>query len=132
MSPSWSKSGVTSHSVLGEGVAGGLEDRAAVGDAERRIHAQAQAFEERGEVPGVDEKSVDGGVAAHRLEPDAVQQGRGERVMLERLVEAGEGGGMSERGGRGRIGDRDLRPCRVEHAFASPHHGRTRANLMRL
>jgi hypothetical protein len=35
-----------------QSVAGGLEDGAAVDDAKGRIHAQAQAFEQGGEVPG--------------------------------------------------------------------------------
>ena len=75
-SPSWSKSGCGQPLVQGEGVAGGGEDRAAVDDAQRAVHAQAQTFEHGGEVPGIDRLAVDRGLAAHRIEPGAVQEGR--------------------------------------------------------
>ena len=85
-------------------MAGGIEDGAAVDDAERAVHAQAKAFEHGGEVPGIDRLAVDRGLAAHRVEPGAVQKGRQQRVAGERLVEPGErGGGLREGGGERRI-----------------------------
>ena len=73
-----------------ERVAGGGEDGAAVDDAERAVHAQAKPFEHGGEVPGIDRLAVDRGLAAHRVEPGAVQEGRQQRMAGERLVEPGE------------------------------------------
>ena len=45
-------------------------------DAQRVIHAQAQPFEDGGEVPGIDFLAVDRGLAAHRLEAGAVEERR--------------------------------------------------------
>ena len=73
-----------------ERVAGGGEDGAAVDDAERAVHAQAKPFEHGGEVPGIDRLSVDRGLAAHGVEPGAVQEGRQKRMAGERLVEPGD------------------------------------------
>ena len=89
-------------------MAGGIEDGAAVDNAQRAVHAQPQAFEHGGEVPGIDRLAVDRGLAAHRVEPGAVEEGRAQRVAAERLVEPGEGGGgAGERSGeRGVEGDR--------------------------
>ena len=71
-------------------MAGGGEDGAAVDDAERAVHAQAKPFEHGGEVPGIDRLSVDRGLAAHGVEPGAVQEGRQKRMAGERLVEPGD------------------------------------------
>ena len=73
-----------------ERVAGGGEDGAAVDDAERAVHAEAKPLEHGGKVPGIDRLSVDRGLAAHRLEPGAVQKRRQQRMTGERLVEPGE------------------------------------------
>ena len=54
--------------VQGQGMAGGLEDGAAVDDAECAVHAESETFEHGGEVPGVDRLSIDCGLAAHRVE----------------------------------------------------------------
>ena len=90
-SPSWSKSGASQPLVQVERVAGGGEDGAAVDDAERAVHAEAQPLEHGGEVPGIDRLSVDRGLAAHGLEPDPVKKGRAQGVRTERLVKPGEG-----------------------------------------
>ena len=88
-----------------ERVAGGGEDGAAVDDAERAVHAQAKPFEHGGEVPGIDRLAVDRGLAAHRVEPGAVQKGRQKRMAGERLVEPGERrGGLRQ--GAGQPSDR--------------------------
>ena len=42
---------------------GGVEDFAAVDDAERAVHAQPQPLQHGGEVPGVDQLAVDRGLA---------------------------------------------------------------------
>jgi len=42
-------------------------------------------------VPGVDQLAVDGGLAAYRVEPGAVEEGGAQRVTGERLVEPGDG-----------------------------------------
>ena len=68
--------------VQGQGMARRVEDQAAVDDAERRIHAQVQAFEHRREVPGIDRLTVDRGLAADRLESGAVQEGRGQLWLV--------------------------------------------------
>ena len=87
-----------------ERVAGGGEDGAAVDDAERAVHAQAKPFEHGGEVPGIDHKAVDRGLAAHGVEPGAVQEGRQKRMAGERLVEPGERrGGLCQGAGQRRI-----------------------------
>ena len=87
-------------------MARGVEDHAAVDDAQFAVHAQPQAFEHRGEVPGVDRLAVDGGLAAHRVEAGAVEEGRQQRMAAQRLVEPGEGGGGAfERAGDTRRGD---------------------------
>ena len=87
-----------------ERVAGGGEDGAAVDDAERAVHAQAKPFEHGGEVPGIDRLSVDRGLAAHGVEPGAVQEGRQKRMAGERLVEPGERrGGLCQGAGQRRI-----------------------------
>ena len=87
-----------------ERVAGGGEDGAAVDDAERAVHAQATPFEHGGEVPGIDRQSVDRGLAADRLEPGAVQEGRQKLMAGECLVEPGEGrGGLRQGAGQRRI-----------------------------
>ena len=87
-----------------ERVAGGGEDGAAVDDAERAVHAEAKPFEHGGEVPGIDQLAVDRGLAAHRVEPGAVQEGRPQRVTGERLVEPGERrGGLRQGAGQRRI-----------------------------
>ena len=87
-----------------ERVAGGGEDGAAVDDAERAVHAEAKPFEHGGEVPGIDHKAVDRGLAAHGVEPGAVQEGRQKRMAGERLVEPGERrGGLRQGAGQRRI-----------------------------
>ena len=103
-----------------ERVAGGGEDGAAVDDAERAVHAQAKTFEHGGEVPGIDRLSVDRGLAAHGVEPGAVQEGRQQRMAGERLVEPGERrGGLRQGAGQRRIqvfSRRRPQQC-VEHFF---------------
>ena len=85
-------------------MAGGGEDGAAVDDAERAVHAQAQPFEHGGEVPGVDRLAVDRGLAADGVEPGAVQKGRQQRMAGECLVEPGERrGGLRQGAGQRRI-----------------------------
>ena len=85
-------------------VAGRREDGAAVDHPQGVIHAQAQAFEHGGEVPGIDRQAIGRGLAAHRGEPGAVQQRRQQRMPGERLVEPGErGGGLRQGGGERRI-----------------------------
>ena len=87
-----------------ERVAGGGEDGAAVDDAERAVHAQAKPLEHGGEVPGIDRLSVDRGLAADRVEPGAMQEGRQQRMAGERLVEPGERrGGLRQGAGQRRI-----------------------------
>ena len=87
-----------------ERVAGGGEDGAAVDDAERAVHAQAKPFEHGGEVPGIDHKAVDRGLAAHGVEPGAVQKRRQKRMAGECLVEPGERrGGLCQGAGQRRI-----------------------------
>ena len=60
--------------VQSERVARRGEDRAAVDNAQRAVHTEAEAFEHRGEVPRIDRLAVDRGLAAHRLEPGAYRK----------------------------------------------------------
>ena len=101
-----------------ERVAGGGEDGAAVDDAERAVHAQAKPFEHGGEVPGIDRLAVDRGLAADRVEPGAVQEGRQKRMAGERLIEPGERrGGLRQRAGQRRI-QVFFSLCRPQQRFA--------------
>ena len=77
---------------------GGVEDFSPVDNAERAVHAQPQPLQHGGEVPGVDQLAVDRGLAAHRVEPGAVEESRKERMAVQRLVEPGDR--------RGRFGER--------------------------
>ena len=107
--------------VLIEGVARGIDDGAAVNPAEAGVRVQPEPFEHGGEVPGVDQHPVDGGLAAHRVEPGAVEEGRPQGVADQRLVEPGDRGRRrGERAGeRGaRVGS--AREQRVEHWFLRP------------
>lgn len=69
-----------------------LEDVGAVDDAQIGIHAQTQAFEERGEVPGIDPLPVDRGLLADGVEAGAIKEGLGQRMAGEGLIEPGGGG----------------------------------------
>src|SRR5262249_26217130 len=57
-------------------------------DQRRRSEAQANAFDQRRQVPRVDELAVDRRLAAHRVEPRAVDPGWGERVAGKQRIEA--------------------------------------------
>ena len=57
------------------------------------VHAQPQAFEHAARCQGSIELAVDRGLAADRLEPGAVEEGLGQRMAGQRLVEPGDGGG---------------------------------------
>jgi hypothetical protein len=63
----------------------GVEDRPAVDDAQRAIHAQPKALEHGGEMPGVDRLAVDRGLPAHGVEANAVEKSRLQRMVLQRL-----------------------------------------------
>ncbi len=70
------------------------------------------AAESGGEVPGVDRLAVDGGLAAHSVEADPVEEGRPQRMVLQRLVEAREGrGGVFEGAGKGGGGREGFSCC---------------------
>lgn len=56
-------------------MAGGADEAAVVDEAQHTIHAQPQAFQHGGEVPGVGPLAVHVGLAAHGVEPGAVQEG---------------------------------------------------------
>ena len=104
-----------------ERVAGGGEDGAAVDDAERAVHAEAKPFEHGGEVPGIDRLAVDRGLAAHGVEPGAVQEGRQQRMAGERLVEPGDGGGgLCQGAGQRRTGFFPVPAAAVRRAFFPP------------
>ena len=64
---------------------------AAIDDSQRVIHAQAQPLEDGGEVPGIDAVAVHRGLAADRLEPRPMQKRRQQGMIVERLVEPGDG-----------------------------------------
>ncbi len=108
--------------VQRERVVGGLEHADAVDEAQHVIHAQAQPLEHGGEVPGVDRLAVDGGLAADRLEPGAVEQGRPERVVRRRLIEPGQRGGRAREAGgkRGVEGGGRRSQQQVEHDVGLP------------
>ncbi len=96
--------------MQGECRARGLENLAAVDDPQRVVHAQAQPLEHGGEVPGIDAASIDRGLATDRLQPRAVEKGRQQWMMVERLVEPRDGaGGALMRGEQGRVGHREPR-----------------------
>ena len=77
-------------------------------------------FEHGGEVPGIDRLAVDRGLAAHRVEPGAMQKGRAQRMAGERLVEPGEAAAARARAAAS-AGSRSFPACRpqqrLEHFF---------------
>ena len=76
------------------------EDRAPVDNAQRMLHAQTQAFQNGGEVPGVDRLTIDTGLTADRLKPGAIEKSGRQGVAGQSLVEPGDGGGgVLERAG---------------------------------
>jgi hypothetical protein len=104
--------------VLIEGVARGIDDGAAVNPAKAGVGMQPEPFEHGGDVPGVDQHPVDGGLAAHRVEPGPIEEGRSQGVAGQRLVEPGDR--RRRRGeGAGERGLRSLREQRVEHLPSS-------------
>jgi hypothetical protein len=113
--------------VLVEGVAGGIEDAAAIAHREAWIHAQPQAFQHRRQVPGIDAVAVDGGGAPGRFEPGAIEHRRQQRMEGQRLVEPGDRtGGAGEAGRHGGIGfcprDRRAKHARRREARPSAAH----------
>jgi hypothetical protein len=54
-----------------EGVASGIENGASVNHTRRAFHTQAEAFEQSGQVPRVDQLSIHGSLSADRLQPDS-------------------------------------------------------------
>jgi hypothetical protein len=93
--------------VEGEGGAARLEDPAGLGDAAGAVEpARPQPLGEGGEVPGVDEVAVGGGLAADGVEAGAVQQRRQQRVAGAGLVEPRDGSG-----GAGRAASRPGSPA---------------------
>ena len=83
-----------------EGVARRLEDCATLDDRRGAVHPEADPFDHRGEMPGVDHQPVAGGVTADRLEPGAPQPGRYQRVTGgERIKPGDRRGGLFERTG---------------------------------
>ena len=73
-----------------ERMAGRLEDRTAIDDRGGPVHPEADPFDHRGEMPGVDHQPVASGVMADRVEPDPPQPGGGERMPGQERVEAGD------------------------------------------
>ena len=67
-----------------------LEDGAAIDDRGGPVHPEADPFDHRGEMPGVDHQPVACGVPADRVEPDPPQPGGGERMPGQERVEAGD------------------------------------------
>ena len=53
-----------------------LEDHAAVDDAEFVIHADPHPFQQGGEMPGINQLGIGGGLTADRLEPGAMEKSR--------------------------------------------------------
>ena len=113
-------------------MAGGGEDGAAVDHPQGVRHAQAQAFEHGGEVPGIDRQAIGRGLAAHRGEPGAVQKRRQQRMPGERLVEPGErGGGLRQGGGERRIKLSGARRSQQRVEQSRPPGRSARAALLR-
>jgi uncharacterized protein involved in copper resistance len=83
--------------VLIEGEPRSVEDGAAVEHGQARVHAQAQAFEESGEVPGIDCMAVDSGGPPHGFEARAMEHGRKEGMAHKGLVEPGNGAARPDR-----------------------------------
>src|SRR4051794_41806807 len=81
-----------------------MENGPAVDDAERPVHAQPQALEQRGEVPGVDCLAVDRSLAADCLEARPMQEGCASGWLLTAWSRRAEGG--AGRGGGGGGGGR--------------------------
>ena len=103
-----------------QGVAGGFEDHAAIDDAQGVVHAQSQALEHRGKVPGVNRLAVHGRLTAHRLQPGAIQKSRQQWVPGQRLVQpSNSSSGADQRVSYARFSQqRGLRFGRLaEHAF---------------
>jgi hypothetical protein len=74
-----------------QGVASGVEDGAAVGNAGGIAELQAEAFDAGGQMPRIDAASIDGRLATHRIQTDPIEEGGQERVAAKCLVEPGDG-----------------------------------------
>jgi hypothetical protein len=95
--------------VQGECRARSLKNVAAVDDAQRAVHAQAQPLEDGGEVPGIDAASVHRGLVGGR---------RARRTASSREPRDGAGGALmgGEQGPGGRHDGRAARgEQRVQH-----------------
>ena len=68
-----------------------LEDLPAIDDAQRVIHAQPQPLQDGGQVPGIDAVAVDRRLASYCFEPGTIEKRRLQGVIVERLVEPGDG-----------------------------------------
>ena len=72
--------------MQGQGVPGGIENRAAVNDVQRLIKAQPQAFDDGSEVPRIDRLAIGCRLTPHRVETNAVEESRPQRMERERFV----------------------------------------------
>ena len=78
----------------------GRKNRAAVYNAQRVLHPQAQAFQHGSEMPGINCLPIHAGLATDGVEPGAIKKGGRQRMAQQRLVEPGDGGcGVFERPG---------------------------------
>ncbi len=77
--------------MQGQSVARGVEDDATINDAGGAVEPQPQSFDGGREVPGVDGAAVDGGLTAHGVQPDPMQEGGKQRVAVKSLVEPRDG-----------------------------------------
>ncbi len=76
----------------------GIDDDAPLDNPQPVRHTEAQAFEECGQMPGVDQLAVDRGLPADGFEAGAIQECRKQRMSGERLVEPGDGVGGAREG----------------------------------
>src|ERR1019366_5798206 len=67
-----------------------VEDHAAINDAHRVVHSQAQPFEHRREMPGIDELAVNPGLTAYGFEPNAIEERRQQGMPVEGLIQSSD------------------------------------------
>jgi hypothetical protein len=104
----------------GKGAQLGIDDDAALDNSQPVRHTEAQAFEEGGQMPGIDQLAIDRGLPADGFQSGTVEERRQQRVSSECLVEPRDGaGGARQR----RATARPFARCRclqIAHRSRSP------------
>jgi hypothetical protein len=76
----------------------GLENLAALGDADIWIHPEPEALDKRREMPRVDPQAIDRGLAADGIEPRPVKKSRAQGMVRQCLVQPRDRGRSMRQG----------------------------------